>query len=328
MENRNHLERVTLCESMHIGAGEVCRYENTSLCLQGKVMVEGTLLLKNCSLEATDTSIVVKGTFYMENCEIDQPGSAFLEIDPEADAVVEDCVFHCSAPFQDSVIIARDNRDFGIRNSRFYGASTVISMMTKRDGYFVQPFSVPFVDANKGKITGCEFYNFTGCRVANVLILVGTTFENCHRIEVGGGGETTRVSRCRFIHCKEANVYDGIMECCEFVGLETAFINLTSVVGCSFSVLKCDFDHIITLEDSNMENCRFEDIELTEDSYLIDATPESSVAHCSFKNCRTAREDLELVHSEGAKGFLFKKSVEYDIVDHDTCTGLDAVVGL
>ena len=322
MENR---KQKTLRNPMHIGVGEVCRYEDVSLRFEGEMVVEGTLRLKGCSMDVADTRIIVKGTLHMEGCEVEQPNSAFLEIRPDADAVIENCVFHCSVPFWDSVIIARDNRDFELRNCRFYGTPAVISMTSKRNGRSSRPYAVPFVDASKGKIIGCEFYNFTGCRVANVLSVVGTTFENCHRIEVGGSGETTRVSRCRFMNCKEVNVYDGTIECCEFRGLETAFFNLSSVVGCTFSALKCDFDHIIALDDSNMENCIFEDVELTEDSYLIDTTPESSVAHCNFRNCRTSRTDLELIHSEWTEGFLFKKTVEYDVVDHDTCTGLDEV---
>ena len=74
-----------------------------------------------------------------------------------------------------------------------------------------------------------------------------------------------------------------------------------------------------------MENFRFDGVELKNDAYLIEATSESMLEHCIFKKCGTTRDDLELIHCEESKGRFFKKMVAFDIVDHDTCTGLDAV---
>ena len=84
MENR---KQVTLHNPMYIGVGEVCRYEDVSLHLEGEMVVEGTLLLKGCSMDAADTRIVVKGILHMEGCEVEQPKSAFLESRPDAHAV-------------------------------------------------------------------------------------------------------------------------------------------------------------------------------------------------------------------------------------------------
>lgn len=325
MENKNYLERVQFDNPMKISADEECIYEGKHICMKGEMVVEGILRFKNCFIEAADSKIKVKGSLYMEDCEVNKPNSEFLNISADAKGTVVGCDFTCTLPFYDSVIIARGNRDFLVRKCNFHGSPLVMSMLLKRNGRSVLPFEVPLIDANKGKILECKFTNFTGCRVANVLYLTDSEFENCHRIEVGGSGETTRVARCKFTDCKEVNVYDGTIELCVFRNIETMFVNMTHMIGCWFFDLKCDFDHIICLEDSNMENCRFDSVELKNDAYLIEAVGESMLEHCSFEKCGTTREDLELMHCEETKGRFFKKTVAFDIVDHHTCTGLDTV---
>lgn len=46
---------------------------------------------------------------------------------------------------------------------------------------------------------------------------------------------------------------------------------------------------------------------------------------CSFTEVCTDREDLELFHCEELRGKLLRRTRVYDMVDRESCSGLEAI---
>ena len=82
------------------------------------------------------------------------------------------------------------------------------------------------------------------------------------------------------------------------------------------------------MEDGEISEVSFENIELRNDTYLIEGYGVPWVGESVFVNIRTSREDKELFHMEEETGIIFKKTKEIQFVDEYSCTGLDLVMGL
>ena len=100
----------------------------------------------------------------------------------------------------------------------------------------------------------------------------------------------------------------------------------TSVTRCTFRDMAPHTDGIFNLDSADLTDCTFENVTLKNDFYLFDADNESSLDGCTFKNCRTTRDDLQLVSTGGYRGKLRKKWVEDDICYG--CIGLYKVIHL
>lgn len=152
------------------------------------------------------------------------------------------------------------------------------------------------------KLTGVLFRNYPELRIAELQV-EGCAFENCRTV--------------RFEDCS--------VEDCSFARIDTLYADRTPIVGSGFAHLRCDDDCVISLEDSNITQCAFQDVVLTEESYLIDATGDVWIEACIFENICTDREDRELFFCEEITGKLFKRKKQLCVVDEDSCTGLDKV---
>lgn len=152
------------------------------------------------------------------------------------------------------------------------------------------------------KITGVTFTDYPMLRIDDVTI-EDCIFENCHTVY--------------FSDCKVNN--------CRFYGLETVYADRAPIDGCSFEHLRCDFDCVLCLEDSEVSYCTFKDVELSNEAYLVSGVGDVWIESCSFENISTDRKDRELFFCEETVGKIFKKKVQFQIADTASCSGLDEV---
>ena len=161
-------------------------------------------------------------------------------------------------------------------------------------------------------------YFFKNCLVQGEhTIFKGCRFENCSIINAAG------LEDCTFENCEDVMVCDGNITRCNFQNVDFFFLNESVVSDCTFDQIHPDLEVSISMENVKIIRCTFSNIRVRFGTYLIDAVGESEVEECTFIDCVTDREDLELVHCEEIKGKLFKRKKCYDITHN--CTGLDKV---
>lgn len=174
----------------------------------------------------------------------------------------------------------------------------------------------------QGALRNC---NISGAHKIGAGVLYNCTFDECITISLQverGNGEATD---CRFVNCHMIDTYESALTGCEITGLKDCLsLGLSTAEECSIRNIKPETDGMISLGGSELTNCLFENITLKDDFLLISADNDSSLTGCTFKTCRTTREDLQLISAGGYKGKVIKKWVEDDIC-YD-CTGLDKII--
>jgi hypothetical protein len=85
---------------------------------------------------------------------------------------------------------------------------------------------------------------------------------------------------------------------------------------------------VIRLEDGSISGCAFKDVRIENNSYLCDAVGDVYVSNCKFKHIRTDRKDKNVFHCADTVGRIFKRKRERNIVDEESCSGLEWVTGL
>ena len=125
--------------------------------------------------------------------------------------------------------------------------------------------------------------------------------------------------------CEEITIDEATVEDCIFDGFETLFPTSTRMDNCIIANVICENDCAISMEDGELTNISFENIDLKHDSYLIEGYGNPWVENSVFVNICTSREDYEIFHMEETKGKIFKKKVEFRFVDEDSCSGLELI---
>ena len=157
------------------------------------------------------------------------------------------------------------------------------------------------LSAEDGYGRGACFRNFPVLRIRG-LHLLDCTFEDCGKLIF---------DECDVMNCTIRRVE-------HLDATESKFIH------CGFEELRGREDSIMELDETEIHKSSFRDIELLEEAYLCESDFESLVQDCTFENCRTDRDDLELFYCEIEKGLLFRRKKEASIAL--SCTGLERVV--
>ena len=151
------------------------------------------------------------------------------------------------------------------------------------------------------------------------------TFRNFEQL---GFEEGTLIEGCVFEDCDNITFEECRIDGCIFKNIDTIFADDSNFTNSQFRELVCDNDMIISLEDSEISHCSFDDVELRDDSYLCDGVGDSWIEHSNFSHIRTSREDKEIIICEETVGKIFKKKQKFCIVDEGSCTGLDCIEDL
>ncbi len=145
-------------------------------------------------------------------------------------------------------------------------------------------------------------------------------FRNFKKLKLEEG---TLVEDCVFVDCGGVTFDECRIEGCTFARVDTIYATDSNFNNSNFKDLVCDNDLIISLANSEISHCVFENVELRNEAFLCDGDSDSLIEHCSFCNIRTDREDREIINCEEIVGKIFKRKQRWNIVYEDTCTGLD-----
>lgn len=166
----------------------------------------------------------------------------------------------------------------------------------------------------------------TGCSVKNGILSAedgygrGACFKNYPVLRIRG----LHLLDCRFEDCGKLIFDECDLMNCTIRRVEHLDATESKFVHCCFEELRGSEDAVMELDETEIHKSRFRDIELLEEAYLCESDFESLVQNCTFENCRTDREDLELFYCEIEKGLLFKRKKEVSIVL--SSSGLERVI--
>ncbi len=149
------------------------------------------------------------------------------------------------------------------------------------------------------------------------------TFRNFEQLEFEEGA---LIENCIFEDCGDITFNESRINNCTFKNIKTISSCSDKITNSTFCDLKCSSDLIISLESGTISHCTFENAELRKDSLLIDGVGDSCVKNCTFKDIRTDRYDGEIIKGEDFVGKIFTKKISVDIVDKETCTGLEDII--
>ena len=160
-------------------------------------------------------------------------------------------------------------------------------------GMFRQSYwpNVLEVCSDGGMIEGHIFRNFDNLKIEDWAWVKDCVFENCGQV-----------------HFEKAKVMG-----CVFDGGQIIFGAYSGFINSEFKNMHCESDPALCLEVSDVQGCKFENIELEDDAYLCEGKGECVIAECSFENISTDSEDDDLFD-------------EMEI--YKRCTGEDAVRSL
>lgn len=162
------------------------------------------------------------------------------------------------------------------------------------------------------------------CRITvNVpkKLLKNIVFRNFDEIFIDG----ERISDCGFENCGKLRISECKIDDCTFdkIGFITA--DETDFADSHFCNIYCRKDPVISIADGNFSRCSFENIELRKGAFLIEAFSDVWVDYCDFREIRTDEDDGDIFRCEETRGKIFKKTIEIQFVDEETCTGLEKV---
>jgi len=289
-------------------------FENQHIRLEAGIKCDGKMIFKDCEIEPISIGygrksgrnacipgcFKVIGTLEMDGCKIIQPGKKFLVFNGGT-ATVKDTEF---------ILGPVDSADAVIDGSgelQFEGCTFVEEPF---EGEHVSHFTVPLL--TNGSIT--DKTNMSNCTIQNVSRKIyicevsECSFTGCADIECA------QISSTTFKDCEGISATDGHIENCNFSRVKHVMAVRANIDNCKFQQLESDAEDegIIFVEDSKVTQCTFDNVDLRNNSYLIEGVGDSSIEDCQFTDCRTDREDAELCRMEQGKAYIqeeAKKSV-------------------
>ena len=170
----------------------------------------------------------------------------------------------------------------------------------------------------------------SGCNICDTIYTYAdeihlSLFQRCKEVQCGDYDEDYSIKASRFFECGRISVNDAKITDCIFDNFDILFLTTTNMDNCIISNIICKEECVISMEDGELTNISFENIDLKNDSYLIEGYGNPWVENSVFVNIRTTRDDYEIFHMEEIRGKIFKKKVEFSFVDEDTCSGLDLI---
>ena len=158
--------------------------------------------------------------------------------------------------------------------------------------------------------------------------VIFSVFDSCKRVQIGDYDEGYKAETSQFFNCGDIIINEASDKDCIFNNFETLNLTNAEMTDCLIMNVICENDCAISMEDGEMSNVSFENIELRNDSYLVEGYGAPWVRDSVFMNIRTSREDRELFLLEEEKGFIIKKKKQFNFVDEDSCSGLNLIRGL
>lgn len=172
------------------------------------------------------------------------------------------------------------------------------------------------------KLSRCNLYDVQYTYADEIYLSV---LQRCKKVQCGDIEDNYSIKASQFFGCEEITIDDAVVEDCLFDNFKIMFPTSTTMDKCIISNVTCENDCVISMEDGELTNISFENVDLRNGSYLIEGYGNPWVENSVFVNIRTSREDYEIFHMEEIKGKIFKKKVEYSFVDQKSCSGLELI---
>ena len=169
------------------------------------------------------------------------------------------------------------------------------------------------------KLTGCNLFDvgYVYADEINFSIL-----QRCVEIRLGDIAEGYKLTTSQFFHCKTILITDATVEDCIFNDFSLLSLTSTNMCNCIVADVVCKDVCAISMEDGEISDVSFENIELRNDAYLIEGFGSPWVEDSVFFNIRTSRKDKRLFCLENVTGKVFKKNTNICFVDEESCSGL------
>lgn len=172
------------------------------------------------------------------------------------------------------------------------------------------------------KLSRCNLYEVSYTYADEIYLSV---LQRCKKVQCGSIEDNHSIKASQFFCCGDILIDDATVEDCVFDNFEMISPTCTTMSNCIIANIVCDKECVINMEDGELTNISFENIELRNGSYLIDGYGNPWVEKSVFANIRTSREDHKIFHMEETRGKIFKKKVEFSFVDEESCCGLDLI---
>lgn len=305
-------------------------FENQHIRLEAGIECKGTLIFRNCIIEPCAKleskngrkpvckpgciSMGIDGKLEMDGCEVIHPGQDFLS---SWNMMIKNTSFLISSCPDNGISVQSILTPCIIAahgETKFEGCSFV-----EKTGSDPQTPTVDLIRFDVANIDNCTFQNITG--KIEVDTISDCSFTGCAYVD------GTEISGSTFTDCGNVSADNGYFRNCDFIHVENIIATSSDIDSCKFQKIRKDRedDGAIFLEDCKITHCSFDDIELRNNSYLVDGFGDACVEYCQFINCRTDRNDGEICRGKIETGKLRKKTIEVYILDDDTCTGLDTI---
>ncbi|MBR2043546.1 MAG: hypothetical protein IJ946_04330 [Clostridia bacterium] len=146
----------------------------------------------------------------------------------------------------------------------------------------------------------------------------------------------TIIQNCTFEKCHNVSIDDYYGDKGHIYVVDCIFENIVSFDFESVKVSKSHFkniesnfdglDEVFVLENVTIEDSIFENISLKNEAFLFNAFGCCEIVNSTFINIFTDRVDMMLSNYEKEDGWGFlKTSYQSEIIDKNTCTGLDMI---
>lgn len=330
----------------------------------GKSIINGlessNITFENCLFQNTGHFISTAGELTVDGCTLHNPGIRFISLSLIKESKISNSVIEFSEKLSldknSSEYIARDiiyafateqtatTSGFRIDNCRF-----ICSTPETISG--VAPINAPCVVSN------CEFYNFTKAQcVVFVKTIEKNHFENCRGIVADAITDSTFL-QCSHIGNRGGSVIDNcdFKDCKLIVLPENSMLKNSRLVNSRGRIINaqeskiehCVFYNIrkwnkgiatsslseqnfaIYMNDSVIDTCVFEGVELKDNAFLIVGEQHSTnnkpveIKNCVFRNCYTDRSDKQIVAVQEHYGILSPKIRSVNPTQN--CVGMELV---
>lgn len=274
---------VTIDCELTVPNGEEKVFENQYIRLETDMKCDGTLIFRNCTIEPSACiRIGINGNLEMDGCEIVHPGKNFLS---GWTMTIKNTSFRLNPPY-DAVIDIFGDADFD-------GCSFVEEKEPENSPQTSAGEFIPLCQAN---MKNCTFENVSG-KIC-VAAIEKCSLTGCK--DISGG----QIDDSAFADCEKIDVYDGgHIRNCDFTRVSRISSVKADIDSCRFQKIQNESEDegVIFVKKSRIIHCTFDDIELKNNSYLIDGVGDSSVVDCQFTNCRTDRADSEICRMNRTK---------------------------
>lgn len=166
------------------------------------------------------------------------------------------------------------------------------------------------------KLINCHIENIADVYVDEIEACI---FKYCYKIQCGDYDEEFTIKDSKFLNCIKVIVSYGRVENCEFNKIHTLYLTGTDMTDCKISDIVCKNDCVISMEDGNISKCEFDNLDLSNNSYIVNGYGSPFIEECTFKNIKSSLDYDELFNCEETVGFVSKKTRKYCIHDEATC---------